>query len=464
MGVNIISLFSIILICTQSWANPFPWVPPGTTQLHTLEDPYIDMALRVELIRLAKKSIRIAVYQQIADNEVGLPILHALREAAFRGVEIQFLTSTLTSMIFDRDNIVTRMLADANLPRPAQILFFGGVRNKLKGWNISDSMHEKIFLIDDEIAILGGRNQGRPYLDWLDYDVLIKGNGIVDEIHSAFNEIWADVLAISQIERSTKVKLRDLPNPAIHRQVSLTQEREQILNEILAWVAGDKSVAERHTASAFEPKSARVITHRFLNQLRTGNYNGTSRFQMQDAVVNELINLVKVGHDIRISTMYAFFHPKLKDALIEALKRGASLYVHLNGDVSAREVIPFGLSYHDSLRDLLELMQIKKDDGTPANVHIAVFQQTNFKYLHKKIFIADDHVIFGSHNFNFPSSFSNSEISLEADDPHFAQIMSLLYDRDFIFSGRPLTIDEATKDFQSNRVSRWLAELIHNFF
>ena len=78
-------------------AGAFPWLarPPVAedgSRLIVLEDPRIDMALRVELVRHAHKSIRIAVYHQMTDAELGLPLLYALREAADNKVPIQFVT------------------------------------------------------------------------------------------------------------------------------------------------------------------------------------------------------------------------------------------------------------------------------------------------------------------------------------------------------------------------------------
>lgn len=440
-------------------ADVFPWVPK--VQLNVLEDPYVDMALRVELIRRAKSTIRIATYQQMTDKRVGLPILKALREAAMRGVRVQFVTGRWPAMIFDRDDLIPKMLTDVNLTWPAKVIEFGGVSNRAKGWNVSDSMHEKIFLIDDELAIAGGRNLGDQYLEWLDFAVLIRNPALIKQVRKAFDALWFDMASFSEPLDPITVRPGDLPDPLTDRDVPLQPAQKTELAGLLAWL--DRKAAAP-AVSTFVLDRTRVITHRFFRLLSAGAYNGEARLSLPDDIVGEICKLVPGSREIRLSTLFVLLNPKLRDSLVRALRDGTAAYFFFNGDSSSRETVPLALSYKDSLEDLLTLMRASKADGTPAKTRVAVLRQNDYRFLHKKMFIVDNHVFFGSHNFNLPSTVANSEISIEVDDARFAAAMSLRYDHDFLFSGEPLTLKQAAEDFENTSVTRWFAKFVHGFF
>lgn len=425
-----------------------------------LEDPAVDMALRVDLIRNAKKSIRIAVYHQSVDKNVGIPIAQALRQAAQRGVSVKFVTSRVPMLVQDPRQLTRKMIADPMLAWPAKYLEFGGFANSTKGWNISDCVHEKIFLIDDKVAIFGGRNQGDLYLSWLDFDVIAMGSGIVGELRKAFDQLWFDVASFAEPLPGFVIRDGDIPSSDQFVDVKLDVAQTKDFADAKSWIAGTKA----SSSELFEPGRARVVSHRLYNQLKSGKYNGDNRVAVPDSIVFETASVVENAKEIRISMMFALFHPRLKAALLAALSKGASLYLYVNGEQSAGEETPLALTYKDSLSDLVDLLSARQANGAPAKVKIAMLADANRRFLHKKMLIADQHVFFGSHNFNLPSTLANSEIAIQTDDAGFARGMAERFDRDFMLSGRPLTLEKARADYDATAVGRWVAKFLHNFF
>ena len=467
---------TFLLSCTAARfarAEAMPWidnrVATPKTRLYVLDDAYVEMAMRIDLIRHAKRTIRIAVFHQTVDAELGMPILQALRAASARGIRIQFVTGGVPAQLFDRDDLMNKMLCDPALRWPARIVEFGGFSNLKKGWNISDAMHEKIFLIDDEVAIVGGRNQGKDYLHWLDFGTLVvdkKKNGLVREVRKAFDQLWFDMASFAEEIPPVTVRPGDIPDPATNTEVALTPGQKTEFATTQRWLiaARGNAPAAEHFTKEFKPAKVRVITHRFFDLLATGKYNGENRINIPDEIIDEVVALVPQAREIRISTLFVLFNPKLKTALVTALQQGATLYMHFNGDKTARENVPLGLSYKDSLEDIIDLMKVRQKDGSPAKVHAAVMEQAKYRYLHKKLFVVDDHVFFGSHNYNLPSTIANSEDCIEVHDASFAEALTLAYDHDFVFSGRPLTMKEAAADYEHSTLSRWFAKFVHSFF
>lgn len=63
-------------------------------------------------------------------------------------------------------------------------------------------MHNKVFLVDDQVVITGGRNIADEYFDfdhkfnYRDRDVLLVG-AVVPDIKSSFSEYWVSDLSVS---------------------------------------------------------------------------------------------------------------------------------------------------------------------------------------------------------------------------------------------------------------------------
>ena len=76
-------------------------------------------------------------------------------------------------------------------------------------------MHNKLFIVDNRMAIVGGRNIGNPYFglsekyNFRDLDVLTTGP-VVEEISTAFDEYWNTELAYPGRLMSDKVSVDDV--------------------------------------------------------------------------------------------------------------------------------------------------------------------------------------------------------------------------------------------------------------
>lgn len=159
---------------------------------------------RLALIDHAVSSID-AQYFIWEDNETARLLLDRLIKAADRGVRIRLLVDDLPLVAKDRD-----IAALSNHPYfDIKIFNPGSVRDSTLGAigefllyfrELNRRMHNKLFVVDNQMAIIGGRNIGNPYFglskkyNFRDLDALVAG-AVVEELSEAFDEYWNAELA-----------------------------------------------------------------------------------------------------------------------------------------------------------------------------------------------------------------------------------------------------------------------------
>ena len=167
------------------------------------------LLLRVHLIRAARKSIDIQTFI-FAGDDAGWLILDELIAAARRGVRVRVLVDQLFSL----DNVEwlariagTHANLEFRLYNPTfdeavtqPLEFAAGIVCCFSQFN--QRMHNKLFLVDGEIGIAGGRNIENRYFDWdqeFDYrdrDALVLGPVAGAEMQASFDEFWTHHRAV----------------------------------------------------------------------------------------------------------------------------------------------------------------------------------------------------------------------------------------------------------------------------
>jgi putative cardiolipin synthase len=162
------------------------------------------LLLRIHLIRAAKKSIDIQTFIW-AEDDAGWLVLDELIAAARRGVRVRVIADQLFALD-DVEWLARIARAHANLDfklynptfdeavtQPLE--FAAGLLCCFSKFN--SRMHNKLFLVDGEIGIAGGRNYENRYFDWdqeFDYrdrDALVLGPATGAEMQASFERFWA---------------------------------------------------------------------------------------------------------------------------------------------------------------------------------------------------------------------------------------------------------------------------------
>ena len=176
--------------------------PPGEplSGFRLLPMPQFSLHARIELARRAQRSIDVQYYL-VQNDETGRYLLRALRDAADRGVRVRLLVDDLYTA--GADPLFTSFAAHPNVevrlfnPFPAGRDRFG----TRWAWSILDfdrvhrRMHNKLYVVDNAIGVMGGRNIANEYFlrdggsNFIDIDTLVAG-AVVPRLSSLFDMYW----------------------------------------------------------------------------------------------------------------------------------------------------------------------------------------------------------------------------------------------------------------------------------
>ena len=192
----------------------------GSTGVLGLAHPSLALDARLSLIRQARASIDLQVYH-LADDTVGRQVLRELRDAAQRGVRVRLLLDDYYTAGMDE------LLLGLAAHDGAQVRLFNpfvGTRSSSVGrWmqmagdfqRLNHRMHNKLFIADGAMAIVGGRNLADSYFqrdadaNFIDFDALVIG-AVVPDLATVFDRYWnstqvRDVRSLAEPDESEPV-------------------------------------------------------------------------------------------------------------------------------------------------------------------------------------------------------------------------------------------------------------------
>lgn len=164
-----------------------------------IEDPHQALRVRCHWIRHARERIQ-AQYYSWEEDSSGKLLLSELLHAARRGVQVQLLVDDL----YAGDNRFLEMVAhypgiEVRLFNPFWLRGWRPLALLLEGLfsfrRINHRMHNKLLLVDGELALIGGRNIGDRYfgLDpeapFVDLDLACQG-AICQQMAQGFAQFW----------------------------------------------------------------------------------------------------------------------------------------------------------------------------------------------------------------------------------------------------------------------------------
>ena len=193
----------------------------GYTGHHTVQlihsgTEYFDTLL--ELIEQAKHTLHLQVY--ILDpDETGLVILHALKEAAMRGVTVWLVTDGFGSMRLGKKFKEEMARADIRF-RYFSAWPFPGI------FQAGRRLHHKVAVADGVTALVGGINISDKYrgtedeAPWLDYALLANGP-VVKQIEVICEKIYLKQYTGIQFRRDRKKSSDEPPLTPVMVRVSV---------------------------------------------------------------------------------------------------------------------------------------------------------------------------------------------------------------------------------------------------
>jgi putative cardiolipin synthase len=169
---------------------------PELSGVQLLADGPASLAVRILLARKAQHRLDLQYYIW-RDDVAGLLLLDALQDAAARGVRVRLMIDD-----YGMRGLDSRLKILAAHPNAEVRLFNPHRLRRLRFPNylvdlprLNRRMHNKVFLVDDAAAILGGRNIGDEYFDpgntafQADLDMLVIG-AVLPALTADFSRYW----------------------------------------------------------------------------------------------------------------------------------------------------------------------------------------------------------------------------------------------------------------------------------
>jgi putative cardiolipin synthase len=174
---------------------------PGKTGVHLLGSPRRAFATLLGLAAGAERSLDLQYYSW-HDDETGWLLLEAVNAAADRGVRVRLLLDDLHTIGLDRALVALDAHPSIEIrlfnPFPARYMRLVDLVRDFTGSN--QRMHNKAFIADNQVAVMGGRNIGDGYfgfrsvIDFVDLDLLAVGP-LVETVSAQFDDYWNSAYA-----------------------------------------------------------------------------------------------------------------------------------------------------------------------------------------------------------------------------------------------------------------------------
>ncbi|MCE7032959.1 phospholipase D family protein [Lysobacter sp. GX 14042] len=399
---------------------------PGRTGVLLLSDGLDAFAARAMAARRAGRSLDLQYYIW-NDDFTGRLLAREVHAAAERGVRVRLLLDDLNARGLD-----PKWLALDAHPL-IEIRLYNPFRNRGGIWrlvemvqrvfSINHRMHNKAWIADGRVAVVGGRNIGEEYfaadaeVNFRDLDLLLFGPA-VEQASTIFDGFWNSdaVVPIAALHRMTPQELRQAVN-GLEDEAGLERA-----SPYLRRVVGSRGMIDYH-ARALEP----FWTGRLLVASDPPRKRGGDRDRWL------LARLMPLLADARASAwlISPYFVPGEAGTagLLALVEHGVQVGVATNS-LAANDVAAVHSGYMRYRVPLLRGgVQLHELRASPAQGNAGLLGSSGAS-LHTKAFVVDGRFGFvGSFNLDPRSANLNTEMGVLFDDPAIAAAVKAEYDR-----------------------------------
>lgn len=425
---------------------------PGKSGFAMLDGNREAFTDRVALADFAQKTLDVQYFIWSSDT-IGLMLADRLVRAADRGVRVRFLLDDVNFK--KRDSATANFAAHPNI----QVRIFNPHRYRsvrlpeflMNFGKLNKRMHNKVMVMDNSVAIIGGRNIADEYFGLgesfnnRDLDITAAGP-IVREISVTFDEFWNSRAAVP-IEAFVK----ELPDMDDFRQqvavirAGIRPDRypfplEQDIGRLRRHI--DK-VSERMIWAKGE-----VLFDRY-DSMRSDNPNGK--------MIRDIASTIADAEDhVHMEAAYFVLRDRSIDFTRQLCDRGVEVRVLTNA-LAGNDVVAAQAGHTrrrpEVIRAGVEVYELRPD--APALLsQVAPHARGSRSALHTKAFVVDGEKSFiGSFNIDPRSADINSEIGLLVHSRPFAkQVGAFLDEGVHPDNAYRVTLDERGRTIWSTQV------------
>ena len=407
----------------------------GQSGLHTLSSGMDALGARAALAEAAQHTLDLQYYILRKDTTTQLLMARVLR-AAQRGVRVRLLVDDLDAAGKDLDLAALAGFANVEVrvfnPFSSRGAF--GVSQLLEfignGQRLNRRMHNKLWVADNAMAVIGGRNLGDEYFDasgqlnFSDLDMLVAGPAVA-EISRGFDSYWNSEWAVP-----IQAFVAQAPPPE-----ALARFEQDLQARVAEFRDTDYARALREGGIGSTLRAGRIPLimapalvfadppHKVVTGSAASGTNPVFAERIRPLVTQARRELILIS---------PYFIPSEQGMLAfeQLVQRGVRVRVLTNSLASA-DVVPLahagyarhrerllaaGVELHEMRPERLETVRSRLGGGSAA-------------YLHTKAIVIDRrHVVVGSMNLDPRSRLSNTEVGLLSESAELGAIIGQLFD------------------------------------
>lgn len=394
------------------------------TGVFPLENGDDAMITRAWLSENAQKTIDIQYFIFSLDN-VGLIAVDYIVRAADRGVKIRILVDDILVEADEEKLLTLASHKNITIKIYNPVINIGktifqklkNLKHDFRGSN--QRMHNKTFIVDNQVVITGGRNIADEYFDYdheynfRDRDVLLIG-GVSKNILQSFNEFWQSPISqnVTSILDSTAYMLH--PEEKFERLHQYACDSSNFWPQVREKI---KTVPHAFDAIQKSGELQWVDDVEFVSDV-PGKNDGTKGLAGGGATTTALINLVKQAKkSIVIQSPYLITTDLGKNLFKDAIARGVDIKIMTNSLASTDNLQAFSGYQRDREKLLttgIKLYEYKPDAAIRHKIMTGALQKkidyTPVFGLHAKSMVIDGAItVIGTFNLDPRSANLNTE-------------------------------------------------------
>ena len=451
---------------------------PGQTGSYVLEKGEDSLLARAWLADHARSTIDVQYFIWSGDN-VGILASESLLRAAERGIRVRVIVDDLLMDVPDdallaldkHPNIEIRIYNPVHSvgSRLARRLF--NIATDFRGAN--QRMHNKTLIVDDKLAITGGRNMADEYFDFdheynfRDRDALVLGNA-VQSMHKSFDEFWNDARAVPVQSLYNGMGL-------FKKSVHIDENEAREVYAQLHTYANSKENFDPIIRAAIDrlpqrfPELSAQISWGEVEFIadKPGKNSGQAGLGGGGLSSQSLAALLaEAKHEVLIQSPYLVLSDAALALFKQALRRGVRVRIHTNSLASTDNLQAFA-GYRNQREELLalglEVFEFKPDSLIQRQI-MERYQESRSEApifaLHAKTMVIDRRMVFiGTYNLDPRSENLNTEVGVLIKNAPQAEQVADAIEADMLpansWNARTDHPDDFTSWWKRTRVTFW---------
>lgn len=358
----------------------------GTERVSYLNDNVEALLYRLRMAEEAKKEIILSTFDFNSDH-AGHDIMSVLYQAANRGVKVRIIVDGISGFLdLKGDPWFQALVSHDNV----NIRTYNPV-NLLKPWTMQARLHDKYFIVDDKMYLLGGRNTANLFLgdysskknidrELFVYETQASSGSSIYQLKDYFEHVWTSQYSKNYTCRKMTDKVKNCITQLEKQYLDLQTQYPQAY-ETWNWESLTK-----------ETQKVSLLS----NPVNAGNKEPWMWYALNQ--------LMKQGEKVTIYTPYIICGKEMYQDLHQLMQNGTCVDIITNAVSSGAN--PWGCTDY--------LNQKENIWKTGANVYEFMGKHS----CHTKALLIDNHMtILGSYNMDMRSTYQDTELMLVVDSP-----------------------------------------------